>query len=124
MIRSIGLDLVDVERLRRDIDKYGERFISRLLGRAERELYAKRSDQARFLAGRFAAKEAVVKALAPFLNRRPAWSAIEILSDSQGQPYLRLPDNIDASLGGAKCLLSITHERQYAAAVAVFEDRT
>lgn len=123
MIRSIGLDLVEIERLRRDTEQFGERFVNRLLGPAERELYTNRSDKAEFLAGRFAAKEAVVKALAPFLSERPAWAQMQILPGSGGEPVLCLDESLKPALSGVRCLLSITHERQHAAAVAIFEDQ-
>ena len=85
-------------------------------------LFEKRQDKTLFLAGRFAAKEAVVKALGRYLSDRPPLHQLQIINDNSGQPRLELPDDIKAQLNSARCLLSITHERNYAAAVAIFEE--
>jgi len=122
MIVSLGLDIVEIARIEKDIERFGERFISRILGEKERSQYQKRNDRTLFLAGRFAAKEAVVKALGYYLSERPPLHQLEITNDTSGRPELVLPDNVKAKLRGARCLLSITHERNYAAAVAIFEE--
>jgi len=122
MIRSIGLDIVDISRIKRDIDLFGDRFIRRILGDKERLIYNRRKDKEAFLAGRLAAKEAVIKGLAPFLQRRPPLNAIQIVNNSRGEPKLALPHGIQQSLGSAVCHLSLTHEKKYAAAVAIFAE--
>ena len=119
-MRSIGLDIVEVARITADLEKYGQRFIDRILGEREKALLAERQDREQFLAGRFAAKEAVVKALHPFLKDRPAWPVIEILRNDDGAPELVLPLEIESCLDGAKCMLSLSHEKHYAVAVAIF----
>ena len=124
MVASIGIDIVEVARITKDVEKFGSRFVKRILGDKELALFEKRKDQAMFLAGRFAAKEAVVKALGRYLSDRPPLHQLQIINDDSGQPQLDLPDDIETKLGGAHCLLSITHERNYAAAVAIFEDQS
>lgn len=122
MIASVGLDIVEIARIEKDVQRFGARFVERILGPKELDLYNKRKDQTLFLAGRFAAKEAVVKALGRYLTARPPLHQLQIINDDSGQPRLELPDDVKAKLNGARCLLSITHERNYAAAVAIFED--
>ena len=122
MIRSIGLDIVEISRISRDIGQFGDRFVRRILGEKERFIYNQRKDKAAFLAGRFAAKEAVIKGLNPFLQQRPSLDVIEIVNDSTGAPKPILPPEIQQRLGGAVCLLSLTHEKNYAAAVAIFAE--
>ncbi len=122
MIVSLGLDIVEIARIEKDIERFGERFVNRILGEEERSQYQKRNDRTLFLAGRFAAKEAVVKALGKYLTERPPLHQLEIINDQSGRPELVLTDNVKAKLRGARCLLSITHERNYAAAVAIFEE--
>ncbi len=122
MIASVGLDIVEIARIEKDVERFGMRFVERILGPRELDLYEKRKDQTLFLSGRFAAKEAVVKALGRYLTDRPPIQALQIINDDTGQPRLELPDDVEAKLNGARCLLSITHERNYAAAVAIFED--
>ncbi len=122
MVRAVGLDLVEIARIERDLQEYGERFLHRILSEKERELYERRQDKAAFFAGRFAAKEAVIKALGAYLQERPPYHDIQILPDAAGIPTLTLPPEIERHTGGAKCFLSITHEKNYAAAVAVFSE--
>jgi len=122
MIASIGLDIVEIARIEQDVQKFGDRFIQRILGEREQAVYRQRSDRALFLAGRFAAKEAVVKALGVYLTDRPPLAQLEIINDLSGRPELSVPDDLQSQLRGARCALSITHERKYAAAVAIFEE--
>ncbi len=122
MIRSIGLDLVEIERIQRDLNLYALRFVRRILGPNELPIFEKRQDKALFLAGRFAAKEAIIKGLGAYLKDRPAFSSLEIINSPSGQPEIHFPDEIVSQLGAARCLISITHERQFAAAVAIFSE--
>lgn len=120
MVKSIGLDIVEVKRMNRDIEKFGDSFVKRILGDLEYELYHKRNDKAQFLAGRFAAKEAVIKGLGVYLKNRPPYKELQIIKDSSGQPLLQMSDSLKEKLKNVNCLISITHEQNYAAAVAVF----
>lgn len=122
MIRSIGLDIVDISRIKKDMDRFGDRFVTRILGEKEISTLRTRLDKEVFLAGRFAAKEAVIKGLSPFIQRRPPLNVIQVVNDSTGQPRLTLPVEIQKKLGKARCILSLTHERNYAAAVAIFAE--
>lgn len=123
MIKSIGTDLVEVARIQSDLDKYGERFIQRILGVRELEIFKLRADKPIFLSGRFAAKEAVIKGLGAFMTKRPPLNQIEIINDKSGRPELLLPSKIKTKLNGACCHLSITHDKNYAMAVALFEEQ-
>jgi len=122
MIASVGVDIVEIGRIEKDLQRFGERFVDRILGEREQVVYDQRRDRSAFLAGRFAAKEAVVKALGVYLHERPPLAQLEIVNDASGRPQLVVSDEIKARLRGARCLLSITHERKYAAAVAIFEE--
>lgn len=122
MITSIGLDIVENARLEKDVETFGDRFLDRILSPSEKSTYTSRQDKPQFLAGRFAAKEAVVKALGKYLEKKPPLSVIEIVNGPDGTPRLQLPEEIETRLNGARCLLSISHERQFSVAVAVFEE--
>ncbi len=122
MVHSIGLDIVEVERIRKDIDQYGDKFINRILSSKELESFDKRFDKDLFLAGRFAAKEAIIKALGKFLKDRPPYNELEVLNDNTGQPYFELNTEIQQKMGNVKVLLSITHEKNYAAAMVVISE--
>ena len=89
----------------------------------ELELYHKRVDKAQYLAGRFAAKEAIIKGLGVYLSERPPYVEIQVINNLSGQPELELNNSIlDLKKNNINCFISITHEKKYAAAVAVFTE--
>jgi holo-[acyl-carrier protein] synthase len=119
MIYSIGIDLMETDRVKRAIDQWGDSFAAKILADAEMELYKAKQNNIPFLAGRFAAKEAVMKALGDFINNRIPFRNIQILNDPNGRPYV-LPDkSISEIIGKKEIKISITHERGMAAAVAI-----
>jgi len=122
VIRSVGLDLVDIARIQRDLDLYGSHFVQKILGPNELLVFERRHDKALFLAGRFAAKEAIIKGLGAYIENRPAFSSLEIINSPSGQPEIHFPEDVSGQLGNSTCFISITHERQFAAAVAVFSE--
>ncbi len=124
MIRAVGIDIVEIERIQRDIHQYGNRFITRILGPEEITVFEQRKDKEQFLAGRFAAKEAVIKTLGYHLTERPPYTELQIVTDNRGMPALQVPPALRKKLGSTTCLISITHEKQYAAAVAVLTEES
>lgn len=122
MIRSVGLDIVDTGRIARAIDRHGDRFLRRILGPDERAAMAGRLDRAQFVAGRFAAKEAAIKAMADILAVRPPYQHIQIVNDPGGRPVYRFHESIRLNLESFTCLVSISHEKSMAAAVAIFTE--
>ena len=122
MVTAVGIDIIETARIKSALERFGERFLKRILGPEERLLYAGRRDRFEFLAGRFAAKEAAVKALGKYLDRRPPLHAIQVLNDDSGQPRLVFPEKITGLLTGVNCLISISHSRQNAVAVVIFEE--
>lgn len=82
----IGVDLIEVARVQRSIDRFGDRFLARVYTAEERRYCGRRATS---LAGRFAVKEAVAKALGTGIGD-VCWQEIEILNDAAGRPQLRL----------------------------------
>ncbi|MEW5796148.1 MAG: holo-ACP synthase [Candidatus Zixiibacteriota bacterium] len=123
MADSIGIDIADVTRFQRLLDQYGPRLISRILGSQEREVIARRHDRAAFLAGRFAAKEALIKALGKYLANRPAMSSLEVLGDDSGRPTVHLPPSLSTQLAFLQIEISISHEQSHAVALAVITEK-
>ena len=120
MIYSIGIDLVQIKRIKTALDRYGDNFARRILGEDEREIYRKRINKATFLAGRFAAKEAVMKALSTNFEKGGLFfRRIQILNDFYGRPYAHLDDSIREKIFEKEVKISITHDRETAAAVCV-----
>lgn len=121
-MKAVGIDIVEIKRIEKDIKKYNKRFISRILGFEEQKIYNSRTDKIHFLAGRFAAKEAVIKCLAGILPNRPPYTDIQILSNDSGQPIFVCEEVLKKNLKNLKFYISISHEKNYATAVAVLTE--
>jgi len=114
---EIGLDIIRVERIREALERFGERFAGRVLTPAEARYVRGRPET---FAGRWAAKEAVSKVLGLGV-RGVGWRDIEIERLPTGQPAVRLHGRAARradQLGLARVAVSITHEREYALAIA------
>ncbi|MFB3071900.1 MAG: holo-ACP synthase, partial [bacterium] len=85
-----GIDMVGIERFRRALDRHGERFLKRIFTHRERSECSGRADPARHLAARFAAKEAVFKALGTGWARGVGWRDVEVTADDYGRPVCTL----------------------------------
>ena len=121
MIVGIGIDVCSIERMRRALERHGDRFFSRICSPAERK-DLERSNPATSLAGRFAAKEAFAKALdgAPGVG----WHEVEIRRGPTGRPEMTLhgrAHTMASQAGAVRWHVSITHDAGIAAAVVVLE---
>ena len=113
-----GVDLLEISRLQKAVERHGERFLARIFTTAERELCAGNPAS---LAVRFTAKEAVSKALGTGLGDI-AWTDIEILREDSGAPSLRLHGKARSLAGKLNLVewsLSLSHTHDYAIAVVV-----
>ncbi len=119
MVESIGVDIIELDRIARTFERHGARFATRILSPKEREVLSVRRDTSAYLAGRFAAKEAVMKALGEYFESDVRLKDIEIINDKAGRPTVQLPERLQRALGERKILLSISHSRQNAVAVAI-----
>lgn len=90
MIKGIGVDLVQVNRIQRLLDKLADKFARRILTPQEFKAYQQKQQPAHFLAKRFAAKEAVAKALATGIAQGISWQDIRVMNDVAGKPSVVL----------------------------------
>lgn len=121
-IVGIGTDIVECVRIRQMIDRHGELFLARVF--TEREVrYCQRSKNAtEHFAGRWAAKEAVLKCLGTGWSKGLCWTDIEVANDPDGRPRVRLyaaTRDFARQLLITEILLSISHCREYATAYAL-----
>jgi holo-[acyl-carrier protein] synthase len=118
----VGVDLIEIERVRRALDRHGEAFRRRCFTRAERDYCESKPNPAQHYAGRFAAKEAVGKALGSGVHF--TWREIEIRGRPKPGVLLSGRTARFAERAGAGTIeLSMTHSRELAAAVAVVVGR-
>ena len=125
MILGIGMDLVDIARVHHLLLRHPERAAERLFTPGERAYAERRASPARHYAARFAAKEAAYKALAGSpLARRISWQDVEVVSEPDGRPTLRLHGRAAermAELGATSAWLTLTHADHVAGATVVVE---
>jgi holo-[acyl-carrier protein] synthase len=124
MILGIGIDLIEVARIRTSHEKFGHRFLDRILHKAEVDYCLSHKDPGPFLAARFAAKEAISKAFGTGIGAKLGWKDMEIAHKPTGEPYVVLHDNGKKLLEERQAhllLVSLTHTQEHAAAVAILE---
>jgi len=123
MILGHGLDLTDTDRIARMLEEHGERFLSRCFTAGERAYCdTHTARRAEVYAARFAAKEAVLKALGTGLSGGIQWTDVEVTREASGKPGVKLSGKaaeIAVSSGISAIALSLTHVRGFAAASAI-----
>ena len=125
LIIGCGIDLVKIERIEKIIKRWGNNFTSRIFTPLEEEYCEKKKgNKFQSYAGKFAAKEALLKALGLGL-RGANWKEIEIKNDELGQPIIDTSGklkNIAYSKGVSKYFISISHTKEYAIAQVILEN--
>ena len=119
MIFGIGTDIVRISRIQKSLDRYGERFARRILAGQELDDFQRTLHPARFLARRFAAKEAVVKAYGTGFTRGMTFRDIVVSHDAAGKPLLLLSGRaleLQHEMGIGETFISISDEQEYAVA--------
>ncbi len=124
MILGTGIDIIEVARIGQSFEKFGERFLKRILRPDEIAYCLTHKFPAPHLAARFAAKEAVSKAFGTGIGAQLGWQDIEVGRRDSGEPFVMLHGDGQALLAarGAKGVhLSLSHTENYAAAMAILE---
>jgi holo-[acyl-carrier protein] synthase len=128
MIIGIGSDLIDIRRIERSLERYGERFIARLFTDIERAKSERRAQRAASYAKRFAAKEACAKALGTGMSRGVFWKDMGVINLPSGKPTMHLTNGAAARLAAmlppdhkAAIHLTITDDFPLAQAFVVIE---
>jgi len=124
MILGTGVDLAEVGRIRAAIERYGPRFIDRIYTPAEIAYVERKANRFERYAGRFAAKEAAMKAIGTGWRRGVRWQDFEVANLPSGRPTLRLHGEaarIAADLGVKVISLSITHTADLGMAHVILE---
>jgi holo-[acyl-carrier protein] synthase len=124
MIVGIGVDLCEVDRMEAAIARHGERLLARIYTPAERAYCESKLNRMERFAGRFAAKEAAMKAIGTGWRRGVAWRDFEVTRAASGQPVILfhgVAREIADKLGVRRALVSITHIKSMAMAQVVLE---
>ncbi|MEQ9465510.1 MAG: holo-ACP synthase [Haliea sp.] len=121
---ALGTDILEVARVEAVVRRLGDRFVRRILTLAEQGEYAASQQSVRLLAKRFAAKEAVAKALGTGIGRGVSWQDIEVRHDAHGAPLVHLSGGaaeVAQRRGGSAVLLSLADEQAYVVAFAALK---
>jgi holo-[acyl-carrier protein] synthase len=124
LIVGLGIDIAEVARVKAAIERHGETFLRRLYTPKEREYCERFKNKYERYAGRFAAKEAAMKALGTGWSRGVRWVDVEVVREKGGRPTLKLAgeaSNVAQRMGVKNIALSITHTADQAFAQVIFE---
>lgn len=124
MILGTGIDIIEVERIEASYEKFGERFLNRILVKGEMEYCLSHKKPGPFLAARFAAKEAVSKAFGTGIGAQLSWQDIEVKRKESGEPYVIMHGNgleLMKQRGARIVHLTISHTEKHATAMAILE---
>ena len=123
MVVGLGVDIVEVDRIRKALENQ-PKMVQKVFTAQEAEYCTTRKNQYQHFAGRFAAKEAALKALGTGWAEGIRWRDVEVSSEPSGQPYLHFhgkAEEVFESLSAGNAFLTITHARTYAVAVVILE---
>jgi holo-[acyl-carrier protein] synthase len=119
MTIAIGTDIVEIKRIADALERQGDKFVQRILTESEIAEFHERGNSVAFLAKRFAAKEAIAKALGTGIGRGISFQHMIVSNNADGAPQVELQENASdrlKKLDGTKVLLSLSDEKNYALA--------
>ncbi|MDG2399756.1 MAG: holo-ACP synthase [Akkermansiaceae bacterium] len=119
---GIGIDVVEVSRIRSSMDEFGRKFLARIFTEREQEYCERQKRPEMHYAARFAAKEAISKAFGTGIGKDVGWLDMEILKKSSGEPEVQLKGAAALKAkekNASQVMVSLTHSKYYAAANAV-----
>jgi len=125
LIVGLGVDIAEVARVKAAIERHGETFLRRVYTPKEREYCERFKNKYERYAGRFAAKEAAMKALGTGWSRGVRWVDVEVVREKGGRPTIKLAgeaSNVAERMGVKNMALSITHTADQAFAQVIFEN--
>jgi holo-[acyl-carrier protein] synthase len=122
MVRGIGIDIIEIQRIQKSIENIGDRFIDKVFTATEIAYCAAKAHRYQHYAARFAAKEAMSKALSLGWTGEFRWKDVEITNDPSGQPHVTLHGTLRARLAGATVMLSMSHSESHVVAMVLIED--
>jgi len=124
MILGLGIDIIEVARVQASVERFGDRFLNRLLLPGEIAYCADKKVSGPFVAVRFAAKEAISKAFGTGIGAQLGWHDMEVRRKESGEPFVVMHGkgkDLFTTRGAKQVLISLSHTQNYATAVAVLE---
>ena len=122
MVQGVGVDIVEVSRIRKSFETYGKLFSEKIFTRQEIAYCSEKPNPYQHYAARFAAKEAFSKATGNGWDSDFSWQEVEVINERSGRPVLRLSGSSLKNFGRKKIFLSLSHSGEYVVAVVVVEN--
>ncbi len=120
MVIGLGIDIIEIDRIQESIEKFGDKFLNKIYTQNEITYCLSKQNKYQHLAARFAAKEAVYKALESGWEKGTTWQNIEVFNEKSGMPYVKLNGKLQSFLADDKSVkISISHSRDYVTCVAI-----
>lgn len=120
MVVGIGIDIIEIDRIKESVDKFGDHFLNKIFTPTELEYSLSKANKYQHLAARFSAKEAVSKALATGWNNDFNWKNVEIFNELSGAPSVKLSGKLADYLGDDKELkITMSHSNHYVTCFAI-----
>ncbi len=124
MILGIGIDIIEIKRIKESIDKYGDSFLNKIYTQNELDYCLSKFNKYQHLAARFAAKEAIYKAIATSWEKDATWKSIEIINEPNGLPTAKFFGKLKDYLSDDKDIkISLSHSEHYVTGVAIIFTR-
>jgi holo-[acyl-carrier protein] synthase len=122
MIKGIGVDIIEIERIGKSITTLGQSFLEKIFTPDEIGYCMAKANAAQHFAARFAAKEAMSKALATGWRGDFAWRNVEVMNDDMGKPYIALSGALKERLARSSLFVSLSHSASHVVAMVVIEE--
>ena len=120
MVIGIGIDIIEIDRIKSNVEKYGDEFLTKVFTSNEIEYCRPKANKYQHFAARYSAKEAVYKALATGWQEGLSWQDIEITNEPNGMPVANLSGKLKKFFADDKELkISMSHSRNYVTCVAI-----
>jgi holo-[acyl-carrier protein] synthase len=120
MVLGIGIDIIEIERIRKSVDEFGDSFLKKIYTETELNYSLSKPNKYQHLAARFAAKEAIYKALSSDSEKVYSWQDIEIYNEINGLPQVNFYGTLKDFLNAGKQIkISMSHSENYVTCVAI-----
>jgi holo-[acyl-carrier protein] synthase len=120
MVLGIGIDIIEIERIKKSVDEYGDHFLNKIYTKVEIDYSQSKANKYQHYAARFAAKEAIYKALSNDTDKVYSWQDVEIYNEVNGLPKVNFFGALKDYLNEDKQLkISMSHSENYVTCVAI-----
>ena len=120
MVIGIGIDIIEIERIKNSIERFGNSFLNKIYTQNELDYCLAKNNKYQHLAARFAAKEAIYKAVATGWEKDSTWKSMEITNEPNGLPVVTFFGKLKEFLSDDKDIkISISHSDNYVTCVAI-----